>query len=272
MVRPRRIADFKPTFTNLAQTSHYQLTFAVPLGVRQHLNIRGVNYRFITETSGLLCSNAVIPGSTLADAKVIGNFMGVTENMTHARIFPDITLEFYVDKEYKLLKFFEHYIEFVAGGSREDQSREDYFYRMEYPNDYKMYQTKLVKFDRDYKEEMIYNFYGMYPYQISNIPIKYENSEVLKMNVNFHIDRYAAGRYSSYDKYRRRHNNIEENSKDPSKTAQENEIKTLDDASNAQSGTGPAKLRELNIADMQYYGQDIAERNGIGFNETYPYP
>ena len=48
--------------------------------------------------------------------------------------------------------------------------------------------------------------------------------------------------------------------------------KTLDDASNTQAGTGPAKLRELNIADMQYYGQDIAERNGIGFNETYPYP
>ena len=139
MVKPRRIADFKPTFTNLAQTSHYQLIFGgLPLGVRQHLNVRGVDYRFMTETTGLLCSSAVIPGSTLADTKVIGNYQGVIENMTHARIFPDIALEFYVDSEYKIMKFFEHYIEFVAGGSREDQSQEDYYHQMEYPSDYKM--------------------------------------------------------------------------------------------------------------------------------------
>ena len=55
MVKPRRISDFKPTFTNLAQTSHYQLTFGgLPLGLRQHLNVRGLDYRFLTETSGLL--------------------------------------------------------------------------------------------------------------------------------------------------------------------------------------------------------------------------
>ena len=211
MVRPRRIADFKPTFTNLAQTSHYQVMFGgVPLGVRQYLNIRGVDYRFVTETSGLLCSNAVIPGSTLADTKVIGNYQGVIENMTHARIFPDIALEFYVDKDYKMVKFFEHYIEFVSGGSGYDQTREDYYFKMEYPYDYKMYGAKIIKFDRDYEAELEYNFYGMYPYQISNIPVKYENSEVLKINVNFHIDRYASGKFSSFDKYRNRYNNIKE--------------------------------------------------------------
>ena len=216
MVKPRRIADFKPTFTNLAQTSHYLVKFGgIPLGARQHLNIRGVDYRFLTETSGLLCSNAVIPGSTLADAKVIGNFQGVTENMTHARVFPDITLEFYVDKEYKLLKLFEHYIEFISGGSRYDQTRTDYFFNMEYPDDYKMYQTKLLKFDRDYKEEMVYTFFGMYPYQMTNIPIKYEGSEILKLSVNFHIDRYAAGKFSSYDKYRGRYNDLKENKPKP---------------------------------------------------------
>ena len=107
------------------------------------------------------------------------------------------------------MKFFEHYIEFVAGGSGYDQTREDYFFKMEYPYDYKMYGTKIVKFDRDYQTEIEYNFYGMYPYQISNIPVKYENSEILKMNVNFHIDRYASGRLSSYDKYRGTFNNIQ---------------------------------------------------------------
>ena len=209
MVRPRKISDFKPTFTNLAQTSHYQLIFGgLPTGLRQHLNVRGLDYRFITETSGLLCSNAVLPGSTTALANIRGNYTGVVENMAHARLFTEIILEFYVDKEYKALKFFEHWIEFIANGSGEDQSRKDYYFRMEYPDDYKTYEAKIIKFDRDYKEEMQYNFYGLFPRNLSNVPVKYEGSEVLKVSVGMVFDRYSAGKYSSYDRYRGAYNNI----------------------------------------------------------------
>ena len=81
--------------------------------------------------------------------------------------------------------------------------------------------SKLIKFDRDYKEEMVYTFFGMFPYQISNIPIKYEGSQVLKMTVNFKIDRYAAGKFSSYDKYRGRYNDLKENKPKPEGTATE---------------------------------------------------
>ena len=231
----------------------------IPLGARQHLSIRGVDYRFMTETTGLLCSSAVIPGSTLADTKVIGNFQGVIENMSHARIYPDISLEFYVDIEYKVLKFFEHYIEFVAGGSREDQSRDDYYHQMEYPADYKMYKTKLLKFDRDYNNEIQYNFFGMYPYQITNIPVKYETSQVLKMSVNFHIDRYSSGRFSSYDKYRSRHNNRNEILPDPDKRKDQSNVKQTEDIFAAEkiSSDGQGLLD---------YGQAL----NIPF--TYPYP
>lgn len=225
MVRPRRISDFKPTFTNLAQTSHYQVIFGgLPLGVRQHLNVREVNYRFITETSGLLCSNAVLPGAALATAQVVGNYAGVTENMAHTKIFNKINLEFYVDNQYKSLKFLEHWIEFIANGSGEDQSRKDYFFRMEYPDDYKAYQTKIIKFDRDYKEEMIYNFYGMFPQQLNSIPVKYEGSQVLKATATFMFDRYSAGRFSSYDRYRGNYNNLKANESKPEGVAESNDV------------------------------------------------
>ena len=225
MVRPRRISDFKPTFTNLAQTSHYQVIFGgLPLGVRQHLNVREVNYRFITETSGLLCSNAVLPGAALATAQVVGNYAGVTENMAHTKIFNKINLEFYVDNQYKSLKFLEHWIEFIANGSGEDQSRKDYFFRMEYPDDYQAYQTKIIKFDRDYKEEMIYNFYGMFPQQLNSIPVKYEGSQVLKATATFMFDRYSAGRFSSYDRYRGNYNNLKANKSKPEGVAESNDV------------------------------------------------
>ena len=211
MVKPRRISDFKPTLTNLAQTSHYQLVFGgLPLGLRQHLNVRDVDYRFITETSGLLCSNALLPGSSMATADIRGNYTGVVERMAHTKLFTDINFEFYVDNEYKNLKFFEHWLEFIANGSGQDQSRKDYFFRMEYPDDYKSYQTTLTKFDRDYQEEMIYNFYGMFPKQLTATPVKYEGSDTLKINVLMTFDRYSAGRYSSYDRYRGRYNNLKE--------------------------------------------------------------
>ena len=201
----------------------------------------------------------MIPGSTLADTKVIGNFQGVIENMSHARIYPDITLEFYVDIEYKVLKFFEHYIEFVAGGSREDQSRDDYYHQMEYPADYKMYKTKLLKFDRDYNNEIQYNFFGMYPYQITNIPVRYETSQVLKMSVNFHIDRYSSGRFSSYDKYRARHNNRIDILADPEKRKNQSNVKQTEDIFAAEK----ISSEEQGLLD---YGQAL----NIPF--TYPYP
>jgi hypothetical protein len=212
VVKPRRISDFKPTFTNLAQTSHYQLIFGgLPLGLRQHLNVRDIDYRFITETSGLLCNRAVLPGAAMATADIRGNYTGVVEKMAHTKVFTDITLEFYVDNEYKSLKFFEHWLEFIANGSGEDQSRKDYYFRMEYPDDYKTYQTKIIKFDRDYNKEMIYNFYGLFPKALNSTPVKYEGSEALKATVLFTFDRYSAGKYSSYDRYRGAYNNLKEN-------------------------------------------------------------
>jgi hypothetical protein len=210
--RPRKISDFKPTLTRLAQTSHYELSFGgLPTPLRQHLNVRGVGYRFITETSGLLCSAAVIPGSSLATADIVGNFMGVSEKMAHTRAFTEIQLEFYVDYQYKTIKFFEHWMEFISSGSGESQAQDGYYFRMVYPDDYKCNQTKLIKFDRDYDNAIEYTFYGMFPVSMNSIPVNYGNSEILKATVTFNVDRYIAGRYDSYSLYRGNYGNIESN-------------------------------------------------------------
>ena len=86
---------------------------------------------------------------------------------------------------------------------------------MEYPDDYKTYQSKIIKFDRDYNEEMVYNFYGLFPKALNSTPVKYEGSEALKATVLFTFDRYSAGKYSSYDRYRGRYNNLKENKPKP---------------------------------------------------------
>lgn len=218
MVFPKSIASIKPTLTNLAQTSHYQVIFGgLPTPLRQHLNVRGVGYQFITETSGLLCYSASLPGSSLATANIKGNFMGVVENMAHTRLYTEIGLEFYVDNEYKTMKFLEHWMEFIANGSAHSKSKDDYYVRMVYPDEYKADETKIIKFDRDYNKELEYKFIGLFPRDLSSTTVKYENSEILKASVRFSYDRYVCGKYDSYSLYNGSEGNKETNGK-PSST------------------------------------------------------
>ena len=171
--------------------------------------MRGVDYRFLTETSGLLCNKASLPGSSLGTERIIGNFTGVTEMMAHSRIFTPIQLEFYVDNEYKTMKFLEHWIEFIANGSGETQSQAGYYHRMEYPNDYKTYQTKITKFDRDYQYDLEYTFYGLFPYDLVSTQVAYQSSDILKATCSFYYDRYVCGKFDSYSVHRGTSNNKE---------------------------------------------------------------
>jgi hypothetical protein len=174
------------------------------------LNVRGVGYRFITETSGLLCYSASLPGSSLATANIKGNFMGVVENMAHTRLFTEISLDFYVDSEYKTMKFLEHWMEFIGSGSGVNTANDGYYYRMMYPEDYKSNQTKIIKFDRDYKEELEYTFWGLFPRDLSSTTVNYQSSEILKASARFSFDRYIAGRADSYSAFRGTSNNKKE--------------------------------------------------------------
>jgi hypothetical protein len=162
---PRKISEIKPLFGNLAMTSHYQVSFGgLQRLLLDHLKARGIDDRFIAEDAGLLCSSASLPGSSLGTSDIIGDVIGVTERMAHTRIFTPIDLTFYVDKEYKMIKFLEHWIEFIANGSKANASSDKgYFFRMKYPQDYKTDAVKIIKFDRDYKNEIEYNFFGLFP-------------------------------------------------------------------------------------------------------------
>lgn len=220
-VRPRRISDIKPLFTNLAQTSHYEVKFgSMPPQLQSYLFRKGISSRFIAEDAGLLCYSAVLPTTSLMTANISGNFTGITENFAHARQFDNITLEFYVDKNYQTLKFMECWMEFISSGASNPQGLagenvpvgvevDNYFIRMQYPEYYKANSVKITKFDRDYKKEIEYNFRGFFPSAISSLQVGYSQSDILKMSATFTYDRYIAGRASSLDIFQGIDNNKE---------------------------------------------------------------
>ena len=209
--RPRRISDFKPTLTNLAQTSHYEVRFGrAPAGLANYLKGRGVDGRFITGDMGLLCFSAQIPFANIATANVTGAFTGIGEKFAHSRIFTPITLNFYVDKEYKVLKFLEHWMEYTAGGTHAPggrtgvikQNRSNYFVRMQYPEDYRMENTKIYKFERDYANNLEYTFFNLFPQNVTNIAVSYDQSKTLTASATFEYTRYVSGPISSVSAYR----------------------------------------------------------------------
>ena len=196
--RPRGISDILPRMQNVAQTSHYFVRFALPNSdLRGFLRRKGVDDRFIVEDAGLLCNNAVLPGSALASVDTRGDFQGVIERFAHTRNFTQINLEFYVDNEYKSMKFIEHWMEYITGASGSDPSGDNHYFQLRYPKEYKSNETRIVKFERNYKQFLEYRFIGLFPLSLNSVRVSYQGSQILKASAAFSFDRYICGESGS---------------------------------------------------------------------------
>jgi len=187
-----------PKLQNVAQTSKYLVKFALPPSdLKTHLRRKGINDRFIAEDVGLLCYDAVLPGSAMASKNTAGDYQGVVERFAHTRNFTQINFEFYVDNEYKSLRFLEHWMEYISGASPKDPSGDAYYFRMQYPDDYKSNDTRIVKFEKNHFQFLEYRFVGLFPLSLNSTKVSYQNSSVLKATASFSYDRYVCGESSS---------------------------------------------------------------------------
>ena len=198
---PKKISQILPTFQNVAQTSNYLVRFSIPnLGaypLTTHLRAKGVDDRFDLADIGLLCSGASIPGSSFATLDVRGEYQGVIEKMAHTRQFTQIDLEFYVDNQYKSLRFLEHWMEYISGSSGQRPQENAYHFRMRYPEYYKSNETRIIKFEKNHRQYLEYKFIGLFPLALNSTRVQYQNSNVLKATCSFHYDRYISGQTSS---------------------------------------------------------------------------
>ena len=213
--------DPQRLFGNLAQTNHYQVDFS-SLGVSDssrfgtfggqglldHIESKfGVNLDFISRNSGLLCSEASLPGTSLATAEVKDNFMGISQEFAHTRLYTDFDFTFYVDNDYNNLRFFEGWIDFISSGSEINgtiprtgrngdgalPSQSNYYRRMRYPDSYKCQTISITKFEKNFGPRMTYSFMNAFPKLISAVPVSYGGADVLKVSLSFNYDRYVIG-------------------------------------------------------------------------------
>jgi hypothetical protein len=206
----------KDLYGSLALTNQYEVHFA---GLNRELidhltkftfkNEVGFDLnRFITADLGLLCSDASLPSSSYATAEVKDNFMGVTQEFAHTRLYTDIDFSFYVDQNYNALRFFEGWMDYISGGNSEklgepaaaSDMRKSIYRRFVYPDNYKIDTLSISKFNRNALTDVGrnpivgYRFINAFPKSLTSIPVSYGPSEVMKVTVTMNYDRYIVSK------------------------------------------------------------------------------
>jgi len=206
--KPRKLSDLKASILNPALTSHFECWFNLPGnvnagnpgGVRSWVKQKsnsglGIPYDGNERFFSLSCSEASLPGSSLATHELNNDHTGVTERHAYRRQYDTTaSFTFYVDHDYNIVYLFENWISYIVNEQLANGlETESFFYRVNFP---KNYQTTLHinKFERDYSGRMLqYKFLNAYPISIDSMPISYESSQILKCTVGFNYSRYVVG-------------------------------------------------------------------------------
>jgi hypothetical protein len=190
-----KVADIKAKILRPALTSTYAAYFNVAgilskEGATNFFNNRNAN---IDGTDLMLyCCEASLPGSSLATNEINNDYSGVTERHAYRRLYDDrADFTFYVDHDFKVVRFFETWISWIVGESQlKDQASPTYNYRVRFPNQY-ITDIHIQKFEKDYESNYNeYTFIGAYPISINSMPVSYDSSQLLKCTVSFTYKRY----------------------------------------------------------------------------------
>lgn len=161
------------------------------------------------------CAEATIPGAIFNTADESGSYQGITEKIPNKRLYNEFSITFYVDNDYKILRLFEEWMNFInpiyeqggritpseigQGSAKESNN----FFRFRYPDTYRRI-ISITKFERNFREQpnsntgkigniptITYRMIDAYPVNISGIPVSYEGSTILKATVSFNYSRYV---------------------------------------------------------------------------------
>lgn len=193
---------------NLAQTNYYLVNIPLTEKLQEHFTKSypdlGNIDEFVERKLGYLCSEATLPTTSYATAEVKDNFMGVTQEFAHTRLYTDMDLTFYVDSDYSVLRFFEGWMDYISGGNDKNHVPPEpaaatdlstnIYRRFNFPDYYKVQNLQIFKFERDYDKVLEYTFVNTFPKGVTSIPVSYGAADLLKVTVSFNYDRYVVNR------------------------------------------------------------------------------
>ena len=208
----RNVAKIKSSLLHPALTSHFEVKIPNPPGLTDnYLTANGLSpYAGLQDQLNLMCSEATLPGSNLATFEINDNFHGATERHAYRRVYDDrIDLTFYVNADnYMPIRYFEIWMKYIAGesvsagGGKLSSENPNYFYRVNYPDQYMCEQgLEVIKFERTGDKDnskyattkgnvLVYKFINAFPISITSMPVSYDSSSLLKCSVSLSYIRY----------------------------------------------------------------------------------
>ena len=198
----KKVSDIKSALLRPALTSNFEVKIAIPAELQSFVGTEQDNLN-------LSCSDASLPGASIATMESLNDHTGVTERLAHRKMYDDrIDFTFYVDaNKYFPIRFFEKWMRYVVDeddladtqrGTQAgiDKTSPSYHYRMRYPdgtNGYRVDGVQVIKFERDHKQSLTYTFVKAYPIAVNSMPVSYDSSSLLKCTVSMSYIRYFIG-------------------------------------------------------------------------------
>lgn len=203
----------------LSVTSQFKLSMHLVAGATttadpliNHLSKTGVLDKIENVVSyDFFCNDASLPGLSFNSTQEVGSHQGLIENFPNIRIYPPFEVTFYVDSEFRIIRLFEEWMNFInplynvqglaqtsEKGMGKYNERENFF-RLRYPEDYRRI-ISVTKFERNFRVSnteqlgdvptVTYRLIDAYPDQLNSIPVTYEGSVITKTTVRFLYSRF----------------------------------------------------------------------------------
>ena len=151
----------------------------------------------------LLCTNAEIPGTSYLTSSVQGDRQGISEKFPNFRQFPDLNLTFNVDADHVIIKVLETWMRYINPIVRGNNRAYNAYTKFQYPDTYKEI-LHITKFEKDFGREkkddarasgqttgtLTYEFVNAWPVNMTSMPVRYGDSDILKCSIQFAYDRY----------------------------------------------------------------------------------
>ena len=165
-------------------------------------------------------SDVTLPGASFDMAEIMGDRQGTIERFAQRRLYAPLSVSFYVDSDYNILRLFEEWMNFTNPIHNESgryegsfQGPKDYgqrnnYYKFRYPDDYRR-NIVVTKFEKDFYQGanmnetrirngddlipgslIFYQFIDAFPSNIVAIPLTYQGTSVMKVTIEFQYLRY----------------------------------------------------------------------------------
>ena len=165
-------------------------------------------------------SDVTLPGASFDMAESMGDRQGTIERFAQRRLYAPLSVSFYVDSDYNVLRLFEEWMNFTNPIHNESgryegsfQGPKDYdqrnnYYKFRYPDDYRR-NIVVTKFEKDFYQGanmnetrirggddlvpgslIFYDFIDVFPSNIVAIPLTFNGTDVTKVQIEFQYLRY----------------------------------------------------------------------------------